>query len=99
MTTPVQRARNRKYAADRVIRLRKSIGSVVCEICGDYGPLVLDHDHKTGQVRGLLCHKCNIGLGQFEDNIELMSNAVDYIQRGKKFGRYPSCRRKAPRES
>ena len=41
--------------------------------------LSVDHDHKTKEVRGLLCNKCNIGLGGFEDNKEFLKNAIKYI--------------------
>lgn len=40
----------------------------------------IDHDHKTGKVRGLLCHKCNKALGFFQDNIEIMENALVYLK-------------------
>ena len=39
----------------------------------------VDHCHKTNNVRGLLCRKCNSGLGMFEDNIEFMERAISYI--------------------
>lgn len=42
--------------------------------------LVVDHCHSTGKVRGLLCDKCNKGLGQFEDNIEVMIKAINYLK-------------------
>ena len=41
----------------------------------------VDHDHKSGKVRSLLCHACNCGLGQFRDNSELLREAAEYIER------------------
>jgi hypothetical protein len=57
----------------------------VCDICGTPNPgknrnnFSIDHDHNTGIVRGLLCHACNVGLGHFSDNIELLQKAIKYL--------------------
>ncbi len=40
----------------------------------------IDHDHKTGNVRGLLCPKCNILLGTCNDNIEILKTAIKYLE-------------------
>lgn len=42
--------------------------------------LVVDHCHSTGKVRGLLCSKCNMGLGLFEDNPEFLASAEEYLK-------------------
>lgn len=61
-----------------------------CYICGSKGftinknnpttQLVVDHNHLTGKVRGLLCPNCNRALGLFKDNKTLLSKAIDYIE-------------------
>lgn len=52
-----------------------------CRICNDpYDSLHVDHDHATGDVRGLLCNNCNAGLGMFKDSPELMVKAIKYLK-------------------
>ena len=66
-----------------------------CAICGihssniehasfDTNPLVIDHDHETGAVRGLLCPTCNSGLGYFKDNISYLLSAAQYLLKSGK---------------
>jgi len=42
--------------------------------------LSVDHDHKTGAVRGLLCRRCNSALGLFHDSVEWLQRAMDYLK-------------------
>lgn len=56
----------------------------VCAICGGNRSgkqLAVDHDHATGEVYGLLCQKCNVGLGYFVDNSEWLRKAAEYNDR------------------
>ena len=46
--------------------------------------LHVDHDHKTGKVRGLLCNCCNMGIGNLKDDINLLYNAIEYLKRNRK---------------
>lgn len=61
----------------------------VCAICKlpDYtGRLSVDHNHQTGKVRGLLCNNCNRCLGMLHDDITVLMNAVEYLQKANNAG-------------
>jgi hypothetical protein len=53
-----------------------------CEICGSNINLRFDHSVQKS-IRGILCHKCNIALGMFDHDVELLQGAIDYLERGK----------------
>lgn len=40
----------------------------------------VDHCHKNGNIRGLLCWNCNIALGYFKDNVDILKNAIKYLK-------------------
>jgi len=50
-----------------------------CDICFEVKPLVIDHCHENGDIRGLLCDRCNVGIGCLEDNQERLISAAKYI--------------------
>ena len=54
-----------------------------CGICGgkDLINLSIDHNHKPGEVRGLLCNNCNNGLGRFKDSFSLLNKAIEYLNK------------------
>jgi hypothetical protein len=56
-----------------------------CAICGYHQDnfkkqLCVDHNHKTGEVRGLLCLACNGGIGKLKDSVELLEKAINYLK-------------------
>ena len=58
----------------------------VCAICksttaGGRGAFHADHDHNTKQPRGILCHNCNVALGNFKDNPEILKAAIEYLKK------------------
>jgi hypothetical protein len=56
-----------------------------CAICKcdipEGGKINVDHDHKTGKVRGLLCRDCNLALGFFKDSLDNIRNALRYLSK------------------
>lgn len=65
----------------------------VCAICKRpsltknkrFKNLFIDHNHETGEIRGLLCNNCNLAIGYFEESIEYMKQAIKYVKSFKKF--------------
>jgi hypothetical protein len=56
-----------------------------CGICGKHQSelkkaLYIDHNHITGKVRGLLCSKCNFGIGNLNDDINMLTQAITYLK-------------------
>jgi hypothetical protein len=43
--------------------------------------LAIDHCHKTGKIRGLLCHKCNVSIGAMHESIEILQSAIAYLKK------------------
>ena len=84
------------YAGNRDWVLRKKFGitlsaylsmkegqdgkCIICKIKSKRN-LCVDHDHKTGEIRGLLCLGCNTGLGNFKDNVNILSAAIKYLNK------------------
>lgn len=50
-----------------------------CAICGEKSRLVIDHDHKSGMMRGLLCYKHNTAIGMFGDSKDLLQKSIEYL--------------------
>lgn len=66
------------------LKVRIESQSGKCSICGNdfVRPREphIDHCHTTGTIRGLLCARCNIGLGYFKDSIVSLQNAINYLK-------------------
>lgn len=57
-----------------------------CAICGIHQSMLkkrlgVDHSHKTGEIRELLCNPCNTSLGNFNEDIELIHKAIEYLEK------------------
>lgn len=53
-----------------------------CAVCKRERRVVVDHDHATGVLRGMLCDRCNQGLGFFADDPSLLRSAANYLENG-----------------
>ena len=89
---PEQKIKQREWSYNRLYgisieeynRLSESQNHA-CKICGSLDSrrgnnfLMIDHNHETGEVRGLLCSPCNSAIGMFEDDISRLQSAINYL--------------------
>ena len=57
-----------------------------CEVCGVADRLVIDHNHDTGAVRGVICTNCNVALGNAKDGIERLLALANYLKERGSYG-------------
>lgn len=74
----INRGKFRSTISDEALKELKTLVTQ-CVICGSKEPLVVDHDHHTGEIRGMLCNHCNRGLGHFRDDPMLLEFAAQYL--------------------
>lgn len=74
----INRGKFRDVISDEDLKKLKE-STKECVICGSEEKLVVDHDHKTGKIRGMLCNHCNRGLGHFKDDPMRLEFAAQYL--------------------
>lgn len=88
-----QKYKKRITLANKKHKLKKQYGLTIeeyhamissqaqkCKICDGLKSLVIDHDHETKKIRGLLCQDCNKGLGFFKDSKTFLQSAIKYLE-------------------
>lgn len=74
---------------DEFNELSKAQGHL-CAICNEenkvYDRLVVDHNHATGEIRGLICSGCNSALGYAKDSVDVLQSMIDYLKLRGSYG-------------
>ena len=83
-TSAIHRLKRHGITQDQFIAMKESQG-FGCKVCGRPESectkgLCIDHDHKTGKIRGLLCNGCNAALGFMQDDIAAIRALVTYLE-------------------
>ena len=70
----------------RQIEKEQNTSGMICKIHQEDGgeTLCVDHNHKTKNVRGILCRRCNLALGHYNDDINLLESAIKYLKKYNK---------------
>jgi hypothetical protein len=81
----LHRGYSRKYRAKKMGYEQLDLDNGQCQICGYRGSednvLVTDHDHKSGTTRDVLCRRCNLAIGNFEDDPARLGAAAMYLRK------------------
>ena len=70
----------------RWVKTKPHLEPFECPICGKRTiagltcNVDLDHNHRTGEIRGWICDSCNTGIGRFKDDIQLLKKAIKYVE-------------------
>lgn len=80
-----ERKRHYKYAGyqEGMYEALMELQNHTCRICGEVDTdrgLCVDHCHTEDRIRGLLCKRCNLGIGSFQDDLDLLRSAMKYLQ-------------------
>jgi recombination endonuclease VII len=67
---------------DNILAAQNGVCAICLQTCSSGKRLAVDHCHKTGSVRGLLCVKCNTTLGRMNDDPENFHRAAEYLEKG-----------------
>ncbi len=91
---PVQNARRKHVGRERYHQLNYGMSKeeaetlrntrTGCDICGGtaggpHGKFVIDHNHTTGQIRGVICNACNQAIGKLRDDPAVILKAAEYL--------------------
>lgn len=71
-----------KFEYDELLR-NQGGKCAICKIDNDKSRLSIDHNHKTLEIRGLLCHECNSGIAYFDENATYLISAAIYLIGGR----------------
>ena len=68
---------------NEILDSQKGVCAICENLCSSGKNLAVDHCHKTGKVRGLLCVDCNLGIANLKESSQIMQRASDYVERHK----------------
>ena len=73
-----------KQTREDILNILEEENCAICNVFVEGKNKHIDHDHSTGNIRGILCRDCNRGLGCFKDSQTLLLNSINYLQDGYK---------------
>lgn len=66
---------------EQMLKNQNSVCWICQKKCETNYALAVDHDHKTGNIRGLLCKNCNTAIGMFKEDVDVIMRAIEYIKK------------------